>query len=251
MSGGCAGAVLRKECVVLGVLRKQHGVTRGDTRTPGLRAWHIGRIDDAQRKAFRFEIIAQCTYLVLSAWRPGQCGSDERALPTNGHVYLVIALAVDGKRCGRELLIGGDIDASGWLPFSCRAVCRRLAIPPQQGLKERQRQSELRGHATFEYRNKEQKRNHALTARELQPAASAADTCWADRILQRVGTSLIPARCRSPLRLPFSAQIARPGRVADRFRGQDDGQPILIRANPGRPEKSALLKQDQPGGWPA
>jgi len=39
--------------------------------------------------------------------------------------------------------------------------------------------------------------------------------------------------------------------VADRFRGQDDGQPILIRANPGRPEKSALLKQDQPGGWPA
>lgn len=38
---------------------------------------------------------------------------------------------------------------------------------------------------------------------------------------------------------------------ADRFVAQMKGQPIFIRAHPGRPEKSALLKQDQPGGWPA
>jgi hypothetical protein len=38
---------------------------------------------------------------------------------------------------------------------------------------------------------------------------------------------------------------------ADHFVGKMKGQPIFIRANPGRPEKSALLKQDQPGGWPA
>jgi len=38
---------------------------------------------------------------------------------------------------------------------------------------------------------------------------------------------------------------------ADRFVGIMKGKPIFIRANPSRPEKSALLKQDQPGGWPA
>ena len=38
---------------------------------------------------------------------------------------------------------------------------------------------------------------------------------------------------------------------ADRFVDKMKGQPIFIRAHPGRPEKSALLKQDQPGGWPA
>lgn len=38
---------------------------------------------------------------------------------------------------------------------------------------------------------------------------------------------------------------------ADHFVDHMKGQPIFIRANPSRPEKSALLKQDQPGGWPA
>ena len=38
---------------------------------------------------------------------------------------------------------------------------------------------------------------------------------------------------------------------ADNFVAGLKGKPIFIRANPSRPEKSALLKQDQPGGWPA
>ena len=29
------------------------------------------------------------------------------------------------------------------------------------------------------------------------------------------------------------------------------GQMIFVRSNPRRPDRSALLKQDQPGGWPA
>jgi hypothetical protein len=38
---------------------------------------------------------------------------------------------------------------------------------------------------------------------------------------------------------------------ADRFVAAMKGQMIFVRSNPSRPERSALLKQDQPGGWPA
>ena len=38
---------------------------------------------------------------------------------------------------------------------------------------------------------------------------------------------------------------------ADMFVATMKGQMIFIRSNPHRPERSALLKQDQPGGWPA
>jgi hypothetical protein len=38
---------------------------------------------------------------------------------------------------------------------------------------------------------------------------------------------------------------------ADRFVATMKGQPIFVRSSPHRPERSALLKQDQPGGWPA
>ena len=38
---------------------------------------------------------------------------------------------------------------------------------------------------------------------------------------------------------------------ADRFVSTLKGQPIFVRSNPNRPERSALLPQDQPGGWPA
>jgi hypothetical protein len=38
---------------------------------------------------------------------------------------------------------------------------------------------------------------------------------------------------------------------ADRFVATMKGQMVFVRSNPGRPERSALLKQDQPGGWPA
>jgi hypothetical protein len=48
-------------------LRKQHDVTPCGDRTPEVGAWHVGRIDDAQRNGLRFEIIAQSTYLVLMA----------------------------------------------------------------------------------------------------------------------------------------------------------------------------------------
>jgi hypothetical protein len=38
---------------------------------------------------------------------------------------------------------------------------------------------------------------------------------------------------------------------ADRFISTMKGQMIFIRSHPNRPEKSALLQHDQPGGWPA
>ena len=38
---------------------------------------------------------------------------------------------------------------------------------------------------------------------------------------------------------------------ADRFIATMKGQVIFIRSHPNRPERSALLQQDQPGGWPA
>ena len=38
---------------------------------------------------------------------------------------------------------------------------------------------------------------------------------------------------------------------ADRFVAAMKGQMVFIRSNPSHPERSALLKQDQPGGWPA
>lgn len=39
--------------------------------------------------------------------------------------------------------------------------------------------------------------------------------------------------------------------TADRFVNTMKGQMIFVRSNPNRPERSALLPQDQPGGWPA
>lgn len=38
---------------------------------------------------------------------------------------------------------------------------------------------------------------------------------------------------------------------ADRFLNNRKGQMIFVRSNPNRPERSAFLMQDQPGGWPA
>jgi hypothetical protein len=38
---------------------------------------------------------------------------------------------------------------------------------------------------------------------------------------------------------------------ADRFVGTMKGQMIAVRSHPHRPERSAILKEDQPGGWPA
>ena len=61
----CCGT--EKKRAVLGILRKEHDVTSSDARTAEVCAWHIGRIDDTQRKALRFQIIAQSTYLVLMA----------------------------------------------------------------------------------------------------------------------------------------------------------------------------------------
>lgn len=39
--------------------------------------------------------------------------------------------------------------------------------------------------------------------------------------------------------------------TADRFVAGAKDQIIFVRANPNRPEKSAILHQDQPSGWPA
>jgi Protein of unknown function (DUF3592) len=39
--------------------------------------------------------------------------------------------------------------------------------------------------------------------------------------------------------------------AADKFVAAMKGQIVFVRSNPSRPERSALLKQDQPGGWPA
>jgi len=38
---------------------------------------------------------------------------------------------------------------------------------------------------------------------------------------------------------------------ADRFVAAMKDQMIFIRSKPSRPDRSALLKEDQPGGWPA
>ena len=38
---------------------------------------------------------------------------------------------------------------------------------------------------------------------------------------------------------------------ADRFVANMKGQMVFVRSNPRHPERSALLGQDQPGGWPA
>ena len=38
---------------------------------------------------------------------------------------------------------------------------------------------------------------------------------------------------------------------ADRFVAAMKGQGIFIRSHPNRPERSALVQRDQPGGWPA
>ena len=38
---------------------------------------------------------------------------------------------------------------------------------------------------------------------------------------------------------------------ADRFVATMKDKPVFVRSNPRRPDRSALLKQDQPGGWPA
>ena len=40
-------------------------------------------------------------------------------------------------------------------------------------------------------------------------------------------------------------------RSADRFVGTTKGQLVFVRSNPNHPDRPALLKQDQPGGWPA
>ena len=37
---------------------------------------------------------------------------------------------------------------------------------------------------------------------------------------------------------------------ADRFVAAMKGQMVFVRSNPNQPERSAMLKQDQPGGWP-
>jgi Protein of unknown function (DUF3592) len=37
---------------------------------------------------------------------------------------------------------------------------------------------------------------------------------------------------------------------ADRFVASMKGQMVFVRSNPSHPERSVLLKQDQPGGWP-
>ncbi|MGA9544797.1 MAG: DUF3592 domain-containing protein [Candidatus Sulfotelmatobacter sp.] len=38
---------------------------------------------------------------------------------------------------------------------------------------------------------------------------------------------------------------------ADKFVVAMKGQSVFVRSNPDHPERSALLKEDQPGGWPA
>ena len=38
---------------------------------------------------------------------------------------------------------------------------------------------------------------------------------------------------------------------ADRFVAGLKGQMIFVRSNPSHPDRSALLREDQPGGWPA
>jgi hypothetical protein len=39
--------------------------------------------------------------------------------------------------------------------------------------------------------------------------------------------------------------------AADRFVNSIRDQMVFVGSKPNRPEKSAILKQDQPGGWPA
>lgn len=48
----------------------------------------------------------------------------------------------------------------------------------------------------------------------------------------------------------FERTFLREG-SADRFVARLKGQPVFVRAHPHQPERSAVLNQDQPGGWPA
>ena len=48
----------------------------------------------------------------------------------------------------------------------------------------------------------------------------------------------------------FERMFLREG-SADRFVAAMKGQPIVVRSHPHRSDRSAVLKQDQPGGWPA
>jgi hypothetical protein len=48
----------------------------------------------------------------------------------------------------------------------------------------------------------------------------------------------------------FERAFLREG-AADRFVNSIKDQMIFVRSNPNDPEKSAILKQDQPAGWPA
>jgi hypothetical protein len=40
-------------------------------------------------------------------------------------------------------------------------------------------------------------------------------------------------------------------KLGDKFTETKKDQMAFVRANPGRPERSALFEHDQPGGWPA
>jgi hypothetical protein len=48
----------------------------------------------------------------------------------------------------------------------------------------------------------------------------------------------------------FERTFLREG-SADKFVARMKGQTIQVRSHPQRPERSVVLRQDQPGGWPA
>jgi Protein of unknown function (DUF3592) len=48
----------------------------------------------------------------------------------------------------------------------------------------------------------------------------------------------------------FERAFVREG-SADKFLASMKGQAVFVRSNPRHPDHSALLKEDQPGGWPA
>ncbi|HTS37556.1 MAG TPA: DUF3592 domain-containing protein [Candidatus Solibacter sp.] len=48
----------------------------------------------------------------------------------------------------------------------------------------------------------------------------------------------------------FERTFLREG-SADTFVTRMKGQMVVVRSHPQRPDRSAVLKQDQPGGWPA
>lgn len=49
----------------------------------------------------------------------------------------------------------------------------------------------------------------------------------------------------------YSERVFLRENLADKFVADMKGQTIFVRANPSRPERSAVLAQDQPGGWAA